>query len=603
MPCVLGQTTRNRSVTTQPAGGGRSCAATLRETATCARRPVDCEVADWTPWALCDRTCGGGQTNRQRQVLQFPANGGRPCPADLVEVRGCNSEACLHKNCEVGDWGAWGMCSTSCGAGQQMRSRAVLGLRDSQGYGCDDTLGETRDCRENPPCQRQDCEWGVWSEWGQCSVTCGGGQRSRNRSVVSPPSGGGSTCTANDREEVGPCNTKACTDVTSCIDGRWADWEHWAPCSVSCGGGQTFRKRKIMSSANFCGAEPTGSDSEMKFCNVWTECQKSSDCKMTSWGDWSACTAPCNGVKRRTRRVESYGTGKGQACEGALEMMEPCNPSPDEKMPAICSHGEPVDCELDQWTSWGDCSASCDGGQRVRHRDILQDPMFGGKACNSSTSQIEECGRSSCSGASPVDCEFGDWEPWGECTKCAGQRKRFRKIVTHGMHGGQSCGAFDSQEVGKCPRDCDENVFCVWKDWDEWSDCTATCGNSSKKQRRRYLHLSSSTKKDDEAPLPPAQDVMARYMDLQRRAKVLDRNHFLELFVAFAGGSISLVVVVAGIRIFNTARGSRAGWLPTGFWNGDALEQVGLTLIDPGVASRSRSMNEVELPLVGAGWN
>jgi hypothetical protein len=220
--------------------------------------------------------------------------------------------------------------------------------------------------------------------------------------------------------------------------------------------------------------------------------------------------------------------------------------------------------------------------------------MFGGNACNSSTSQIQECSRKSCSGASPVDCQFGDWEQWGECTKCAGQRKRFRKIVTHGMHGGQSCGAFDSQEVGKCPRDCDDKVFCVWKDWDEWSDCTATCGNSSKRQRRRYLHLSHS-KKDGEVGLPPAQDVMAKYIELQRRAKVLDKNHFHELLVAFAGGSISLVIIFAGFRLFTTARGSRAGRLPTGFWNGEVRGQAGLTCVDPGI--------EVELPLVGAGWN
>ena len=28
-----------------------------------------------------------------------------------------------------------------------------------------------------------DCQWGNWEEWGACSLTCGGGQHARTRKV------------------------------------------------------------------------------------------------------------------------------------------------------------------------------------------------------------------------------------------------------------------------------------------------------------------------------------------------------------------------------------------------------------------------------------
>jgi hypothetical protein len=390
---------------------------------------------------------------------------------------------------------------------------------------------------------------------------------------------------------------KPCSELIGCIDGKWADWEPWSPCSASCGGGETFRKRKIMSSANFCGNEPAGSDTEMKFCNVWNPCEEAKDCEFTNWGNWSDCTAPCNGVKRRARHVNSYGAGKGKMCEGALEEYVPCNPGPDEAIPSSCSNGKPVDCKLGHWKSWSDCSATCDGGQRVRQRDILQNAMFGGKGCSGPVTQIEECGRNSCSGVSPVDCQFGDWEHWSECSKCSGHKKRFRKILTHARHGGKSCGSFDFMEMGKCERKCDDQTFCVWQDWAEWSDCTATCGNSSKKQRRRHLHLSHA--KAIEKEIPPAQDVMAKFIELQHAARSLDNNHFAELIFAFAGGCISLVAASAAVRLIGRSFQARA--FHTG---GDA----GVSLIDPADDSRgsTHSMPEVDLPLVGrlsAGWS
>ncbi|XP_060079057.1 uncharacterized protein LOC132558507 isoform X2 [Ylistrum balloti] len=80
--------------------------------------------------------------------------------------------------------------------------------------------------------------WGHWSSFGQCSVTCGKGQKSRTRSCDRPkPLNGGKTCRGN--------NTivKSCQENECPIDGGWGHWSSFGQCSVTCGKGQKSRTR------------------------------------------------------------------------------------------------------------------------------------------------------------------------------------------------------------------------------------------------------------------------------------------------------------------------------------------------------------------------
>ena len=49
-----------------------------------------------------------------------------------------------------------------------------------------------------------------WSNWTVCSVTCGGGNQTRNRTCSNPePQNGGKDC-VGDFEETQSCNTDTC---------------------------------------------------------------------------------------------------------------------------------------------------------------------------------------------------------------------------------------------------------------------------------------------------------------------------------------------------------------------------------------------------------
>lgn len=46
----------------------------------------------------------------------------------------------------------------------------------------------------------------------------------------------------------------------------------------------------------------------------------------------------------------------------------------------VCN--EPVDCVYGSWGYWGECSASCDGGQAERTREVETLAAYGGKVRN-----------------------------------------------------------------------------------------------------------------------------------------------------------------------------------------------------------------------------
>jgi len=111
--------------------------------------PADCKVEDWSSWSDCSATCGGGTKTRGRGVVREAEIGGVPCPA-LEEEEPCNTDQCP-VDCEVEDWSSWSECSATCGGGTRTRERKVVQEPENGGAACQDR-------EEEESCKTEPCE-------------------------------------------------------------------------------------------------------------------------------------------------------------------------------------------------------------------------------------------------------------------------------------------------------------------------------------------------------------------------------------------------------------------------------------------------------------
>ena len=69
--------------------------------------------------------------------------------------------------------------------------------------------------------------------------------------------------------EVAPCNTEACCpECSESVDCVWGPWDDWSSCPVSCGGGETTRFRDILTMGKANGKPCSNEDSfEIAACS------------------------------------------------------------------------------------------------------------------------------------------------------------------------------------------------------------------------------------------------------------------------------------------------------------------------------------------------
>ena len=136
---------------------------------------------------------------------------------------------------------------------------------------------------------------------------------------------------------------------------EWDDWKI-GKCSKPCGGGTQTNTRKRKKEASYGGKECSGAASITKSCNI-QECKGKKyfffkmkqlnnfaaslsfakffrqfpfpvDCKWSSYGAWTACSATCNGgIKTSTRTIKQKAMYGGKACKGKNVRKKKCNSS------------------------------------------------------------------------------------------------------------------------------------------------------------------------------------------------------------------------------------------------------------------------------------
>ena len=139
-------------------------------------------------------------------------------------------------------WSEWSQCSTSCGKGAQIRARARTGGDGS----CQGKASETKDCRL-VRCQRTS-QWQEWGAWSVCSTTCGKGAKIRARAC----SGRFGSCPGK-ATVTKVCLQPECGGITS----EWQEWGEWSICSTSCGKGSKIRARTCSGDIGTCLGEHT----------------------------------------------------------------------------------------------------------------------------------------------------------------------------------------------------------------------------------------------------------------------------------------------------------------------------------------------------------
>jgi hypothetical protein len=172
---------------------------------------VDCEVSTWGP-EECTHSCDGGEQKLSRSIMTHP-NGGAKC-LPLAALRSCNNEPCP-VDCVLKEWSGWSKCTAACGGGVTQRLREVGRAMRYGGHPCGAT-SETKACA-NQACEK-DCDLSDWTRWSTCSKECDGGTIKRSKYVAKEVEGAGH-CPDEwsiKRLQYKACNMQRCPAKLSC---------------------------------------------------------------------------------------------------------------------------------------------------------------------------------------------------------------------------------------------------------------------------------------------------------------------------------------------------------------------------------------------------
>ena len=395
----------------------------------------DCIVSQWTEWSQCrNDTCEKTHSQRNRTTLvQSLGRQGTRCP-HLTEFRECPQIPCARWA-----YSAWSTCfpsnHSSCGWG--LHSRDIT-CRDYNG----NDLG-------NPPCQHlpheyeyalcykhclyDECVISDWSEWSDCSETCGDimGTQTRTRYLVV----NSTNCEHHEGEFF---EEHSCSVSTPC-EMKVFHIEHgpWGECQVSAGAtseGETcdgvqnrtahfFQDGRRVNQSGDC--QILFAPYEEQSCSV--SC--SDQCLMSEWSSFSKCSDSCR--RTRTRRLLRFGDGCPHLDSNGIE-----------------TETEECECPGDyHWVtdSWGPCyifpnplsqlsssvvNSDRHCGQGYENRSVLCQDSTGNEAkeglCSAENKPpaFQAC-ITQCNG----HCIISDWSEYG--TNCSGsnQIKRTRQII------------------------------------------------------------------------------------------------------------------------------------------------------------------------------
>lgn len=275
---------------------------------------VTCNMIGYRFGGIVNRRSAYGPGDNNILLDDVQCTGSEPritsCNHGQWLVTDCSQEEIVGVTCFQGQWGEWTNCSKPCGGGK--RIRFVECEKDQ--IPCALNL-EDEKCNEHP-CP-VDGNWGAWSDWTHCPVTCGDSVETRSRDCDNPkPDHGGMNCSGDYIEK------RECTIGQPCaVDGNWSDWSKWTDCSFTCGNGTQMRNRECNNpEPEYGGLNCSGSDVENEVCYTGVECPVEG--VWGFWSQWSACNAECDcGTQIRSRQCDNLNGGN---CTGEETEIKTC---------------------------------------------------------------------------------------------------------------------------------------------------------------------------------------------------------------------------------------------------------------------------------------
>ncbi|XP_030372393.1 semaphorin-5A [Scaptodrosophila lebanonensis] len=352
--CGIAVKTRSRTCgNPRPAHGGRICVGSAQSQMYCSHLPpcpmpkapaVDGGWGPWGEWSECSAQCGGGFRMRRRECNDpIPHNGGQDCPGCSLDYEDCNMQSCTEVR-KLSAWTPWmvqwneGENMTETGGHVEKRYRYAC--RATSGDASSVRIGlakeETRNCRADGSCQRhaehdnqETAE--PSSEWGPCSVSCGGGVQQRLHEGKH----------RGRHSQSRACNLQPCSsdsDSNSLSNEllgthEWSCWSEWSPCSVTCGIGLKRRTRKCLGGhERLC--QGRALDEE--------KCERA-PCEdflgWSSWSEWSSCSSDGIRLRHRNCLIEQP---TSLECRGAEYEKTACVPGECQKLHTASTVALPI---------------------------------------------------------------------------------------------------------------------------------------------------------------------------------------------------------------------------------------------------------------------
>ncbi|CAN9498609.1 unnamed protein product [Ophioblennius macclurei] len=289
----------------------------------CSDEMSACMMSEWISWSACSVTCGTGARSRERYVKQYPEDGSL-CRLHTQESEECVvNPDCSPSSCVVTEWAEWDACSATCGLGMRRRERMVK-MPPSDGSACQTQTAEVEKCMM-PECDLARCMLSPWSDWSECSVTCGLGVQTRDRMLKSDPA----EC-SQELQQTQKCMMPECP--RDCLVSEWSEWSE---CNKSCGKGHTVRTRMVKLEPQFggsiCPETIQRKKCKIRKCRMKTQMdggdgggkrrrrgkqgrdiavEEQPGCRMHPWTSWTACSRPCGGgVKERLLTLKRRAKG------------------------------------------------------------------------------------------------------------------------------------------------------------------------------------------------------------------------------------------------------------------------------------------------------